>query len=284
MADGDLLAGVGFGVEFNGWAATGVVPKLTDLDGVESLTELRSGNQERGRDHGSVLGPLYAATRVITVEVTMHGSPSSLREQVDELAAATALSSLERPLVWVLPGLSTLRRAMARCIARSLPIDSAFTAGRAVAVLQFEATDPRTYGNVEESGTTGVAEASGGLGFPHGFPHGFGSATPGTIAVTNNGHAAAPWTATLTGPLTSPSISLVGTDGELELAGFVLADGQTLELDSRRRTVVLEGTASRSGSLTTRKWFDLPVGSSAVQLAAGAGTGTLELRWRDTYL
>lgn len=282
MAVGDLLAGVEFGVEFNGWAATGTSPKLTDLDGVETLPAITSGNIARGRAHGSVAGPLFAGDRIITVEVTMHGS--DMREQVDELAAATALNSNEQPLVWALRGLEQLRRANARVIGRALPIDRDYAAGRARAVLQFEATDPRVYGNTLRSGSTGVGAVSGGLELPHGFPHGFGLAEAGTITTSNGGTFPAPWAATLNGPLTSPRITLVGTDGELRLDGFVLADGDTLELDSRRRTVMLNGTASRAGSLTTRAWFDLPVGSGAVQLTAGAGTGTLDLEWRDAWL
>lgn len=284
MAIGDLLDGFTFGVEFNGWAATGVTPKLTDLDGVESLAGLRSGNLERGRAHGSIPGPLFAGNRLVTVEATMHGSPSVLRDQVDQLAAAAALSDLERPLVWVLGGMTQLRRANVRVVGRALPIDSAFAAGKAVATLQFEATDPRVYGNIERSDSTGVGAVTGGLAMPHGFPHGFGLAEAGTITTTNGGTYPAPWTATLTGPLTSPRIALVGTDGELRLDGFDLAAGDTLELDSRRRTIRLNGTASRAGSLTRRAWFDLPVGSAAVQLTAGAGTGELSLSWRDTWL
>lgn len=285
MAVGDLLAGVSFGVEYNGWAATGASPKLTDLDGVESLVELRRGNLPRGAAHGSIKGPIPGNERIIAVEVTMHGSAAKIRQQVDELVDATTLEDTdpdELPLVWSLAELSELRRAYVRCVGRSLPVDRNFAHGRARAVLQFEATDPRIYGNVEQSGSTGVGSLVGGLELPHGFPHAFGTAQPGTIDVTNTGRARAPWTATLTGPLSSPIVELVGAPGRIEFAGLNLGSGDTLELDSLGPTAKLNGTADRLP--TVRDWFHLPAGTSSVQLLAAGGSGSLALRWRNTRL
>lgn len=273
-------------LSFNNWSIVEAgSPGLTALDGVESIDNVRSGNVMRGRAHGSVRGPLYMGDRDITAEVVIVGTPQSIRTQVDELSAATVINDEELPLIWQLPGMTEARQSFARVHRRSIPVDINFTLVKATAVIQWVATDPRIYGTTLKSGTTGTASLTGGLGFSHGFSHGFGSVTPSTIPIDNDGSSPAPWTATLTGPLTAPRITLIdGATGDLSFNNFTLLAGQTLEIDSQARTVLLNGTASRYGNLTTAQWFDLPVGVSQVQLQATAGTGSLTIRYRNTFL
>lgn len=209
-------------------------------------------------------------------------TPELWQARHDELSAAWRTENQTVELAFRWAGRTEFRRGRTRNLA--VPSGWVGAANTAVAVLQFVATDPRRYSAVLKSDSTGVGETTGGLAFPHGFPHGFGFASPGVIAVENAGSALAPWVATLTGPLSSPRISLVGGGGVLELAGFSLADGQQLVLDSAERSVILNGSASRYGALTQREWFDLPAGSSSVQLNASSGSGTLSLSWRDTWI
>lgn len=257
---------------------------VVSVQGLEDLPEVRVADVARARAHGSVPGPQHTGDRVILIEVdAARTTTGTLRDTVNAWAAATALGDVEVPLVWQLPGTGK-RRAMVRVRRRELPVDRRFGYGFARGRIQLVATDPRVYDNTESVGSTAVGAVTGGLGFPHGFPHGFGTATAGTIDVTNGGNTPAPWTATLVGPLTHPRITLVDGDGDLELGAFTLAAGDTLELDSLNRTVLLNGTASRYGELTRRSWFDLPVGDPIIQLTASSGTGTLEVRWRSAWL
>lgn len=279
MAIGDLIDADNQ-IEFAGYLfGAGQDADFVAIDGLDDLPEVEDGNQRRARAHGSVLGPLFATTRVVTLSATMKAATAA---KVAAVKAATTIVSAEQPVVIAVDG--SVYRINGRVVRRRIPRSEEFQRGIARMTVQWEATDPRIYSNTLQSGTTGVGSVSGGLSLPHGFAHGFGTATAGTIATTNDGNTAAPWTATLTGPLTSPSISLVGGDGVLTLNGFVLADGDTLEFDSLARSVLLNGSASRLGSLTERAWFDLPIGSESVQLTAGSGTGSLTLRWRDTWL
>jgi hypothetical protein len=257
---------------------------IVRIDGLEALPEMRVADVPRPRAAGSFALPQYPAERVVTIDVEVaRTAAATMREVVDAWNAATVPAATESAIVYQLPGTGK-RRLVGRVRRRTLPVDRGFGFGRAIGSVQIVASDPRILDNVETSGSTGVGSVTGGLGFPHGFPHGFGAATAGAIAIDNAGNTPAPWTATLAGPLTSPRITVVGGDGDLELNGFDLADGQTIELDSAARTVLLNGTASRYSSLTRRVWFELPVGASLVQLGAASGTGTLTVRYRSAWL
>lgn len=273
-----------YSISFNGWSTGCDAVAVTAMDGLRSRTgtQTRSGDIERGRAHGAVAGPLFLSPRTITVALRIKGTPEVVEAEVSALERACTISSAEMPLTWTMRDVS--RQADCRVTNVDLPITSEYALGVARATLQFVATDPRIYGADQRSGSTGVASVTGGLGFPHGFPHGFGHATPGTIQVVNDGSTLAPWTATLTGPLSGPRISLVGTQGVIAFDGFDLPDGQSLVFDSRDRTILLNGQSSRYGSASLVRWFDLPVGVSLVQLSAAAGSGSLVVRWRDTYL
>lgn len=282
MAVGDLIVGEDGAIEFGGWStsASGVTG-LRRLDGVESMRGVRSGNVPRGRAHGAIPGPQFLDERVITAEIVLSGTPTEIRTATDEMASAMPTLDVEQPLVWVLPGMSA-RRVSARVAERDLPVTIDYLISMGVAVVQFVATDPRIYADAVQTASTGPGSATGGLSFPFSFPFSFGTTTTGTLAVSNGGNTLAPWTATLVGPLTSPSISLVGTTGQVAWNGLVLTAGQTLEIDSLARTSKLNGTADRFP--TARSWFGLPPGDSTVQLQATAGDGTLTLTHRDTWL
>lgn len=272
---GELLTGE-FMIEFNGWAGA-----VRDLVGVKGYGSLRNGDIERARAHGNVPGPQFSTERVITATVPLFGSTLSDLEQA--MDAALVVRSDELPLLWRLRG-AEVRRVDARVREFAMAVDRDYSIGVSRAIIQFVASDPRIYANDLRSASTGVGSVTGGQGFPLSFPHGFGTATAGTITAQNDGTSPAPWVATLTGPLTSPFIDLVGADGLLAFAGFELAAGETLVIDSLARTVLLGGTTSRFSALTTRDWFDLPPGSSTVGLGAVSGSGSLSLAWRDTYL
>ena len=94
---------------------------------------------------------------------------------------------------------------------------------------------------------------------------------------------------TLHGPITDPIISNITTGQSIVLNGELEA-GQTLVIDPRRRTVLLDGDPAESryhwsdGAATT--WWALIPGSNHLGLL-GTGTDTttrLGVLWRDGYL
>ena len=272
-------------MEFAGYAIGGVEPvSIIEVTGLEDLPSVEQSDIALGRAHGLLAGPMFGRGRTITlVGEIEQGSAASFREAVDAFRSATSLRSDEQALAFRI-GMDDPRMVYARVVRRTVPNDQAFSYGLGTVGVQWVATDPRIYSTTLQSASTTPGSSIGGLSFPHGFPHGFGTATSGTLEVTNDGNAGAPWTATLTGPLSSPRIRLLGLDGELAFSGFDLAAGQTLTLDSLNRSVLLEGTASRYGSLSVRDWFEFPPGGATVGFSASSGAGSLSMTWRDTWL
>ena len=80
--------------------------------------------------------------------------------------------------------------------------------------------------------------------------------------VTNSGDMDCPWLARIVGPITEPTIVAPALGRQIGV-DITLTSGDTLDFDSRDRTVVLNGVASRSGLvLRGSSWFELPAESA----------------------
>ena len=111
-----------------------------------------------------------------------------------------------------------------------------------------------------------------------------GTASGGQVVATNDGEFGAPWTAVISGPVTTPRIENVTTGATLTFNG-TLGTGETLTISSLDRTVLLNGTASRYSWLTAgSSWFDLPAGSSTVRFAGVSGSGSMDLSFRSVWI
>lgn len=149
------------------------------------------------------------------------------------------------------------------------------------------ALDPRFYDADTILGdVVALGVSTDGLEYPYEYPYGYGNSF-GAIATAHAGNIDVPWTATLEGAgagLTNPAISL-GSTGETLQFVMTLAAGQRLELNSRERTVLLEGIADRSNTLnrpTAATWFDIPAAADQVTFTGG-GEGKFTLAYRSGW-
>jgi len=128
---------------------------------------------------------------------------------------------------------------------------------------RFEALDPRIYEDVLY-----VASTDGPA-----------------VVVNNDGTLPAPWLATLTGPLTNPSI--VHSSGATVSFELVLAEGATATVEvTQRAGGVLRVAGVWAGELVLpgSEWFLLDPGHNTFRLTASAGGGTLDAEWRSCHL
>ena len=162
--------------------------------------------------------------------------------------------------------------------------------------VQLAAPDPRWYDENWTEQTTGVPqnsitglEFSGtGLDFvAAGTGLDFGpAATAGTIALTNNGTAPTAPVLTLTGPLTTPVITVA--DGSIRY-NATLAIGEYVEISPEDPSVLLNGVTSRNYLANPANWdaFVVPPGGSlSIGLShSGPSTdlGTVTARFRAAY-
>lgn len=284
------------GVMLDGWAA-GTNPDdvtdsaatewwLTGIDGWNGSPEVRLSGVDRPQDHGQFDGPSYFGTRVVTLSgvAICPDKPTALLSQ-DIVASVATWDPSQLYLLQVAEVGRPTRRANVRLNAATKVGD--FNGTSFSWQLQLKAPDPRRYDDIESvialSPPTG---ASGGVTLPLTVP--FSISTTGlstsSATATNAGTVATRPTVTFAGPLVDPQLANVSAGRSLSFL-ITLAAGDTLVADFDRRTVLLNGSASRSSTLTSAAaWWELAPGGNDLAFTAGGGDGTATIRWRSAWL
>jgi hypothetical protein len=260
---------------------------VRNLTGLHDTPGVRSSDQDRPRRHGQFAGTDYLTGRILQASLYVKAThPSSVWQ---ELSEAFVVGMVETPWQAQYPGVAggRLVQINARCRKLALGIDYEYAAlGEGEALVEWAASDPRIYDAAETVlGTTMATPAGTGATFPWTFPLTFGGAlSGGSVTATNEGEFPAPWAAVITGPVTDPRLENVTTGQTVGFTGSV-AGGETLEIDSESRSVLLNGTASRYSWLTAgSQWFDLTPGANEIRLAGSSGSGTLTLTFRSSWI
>jgi phage-related protein len=258
---------------------------VTDVEGLD-LPAVRSSDVMLPGAHGALPGQDRHGIR--TIGITTRIVAATQAELVDSLmamSAALVARDDELPLTFRFHDLVPAMRVYCRPRRRSIPLPQNHAHLNARCLLQFVATDPRIYSENEYSAAVGTPTAGGGLAFPFTFPFNFGNpATGSSIVLVNAGSAEAPWRAVASGPCTG--ITITGPDGEQIRWGGSLLTGETLTIDAHpsRRTVLLQGTASRYGLVDHfSEWFMLDPGENQVTFNTDTSTGTATFHWRDSW-
>lgn len=143
--------------------------------------------------------------------------------------------------------------------------------GWSVTQAAFVALDPFIYAGTETSIVNiGLPTFTGGLTVPFTVPFTIDAvAADGFASLTNEGTADTGLAIRLDGPVESPTVTLIRDDGTFQALSIdvTLSAGQWLDIDTKARTVLLNGTISRRGQ-ASGQWPILP-------------PGTHELRWRS---
>jgi hypothetical protein len=145
--------------------------------------------------------------------------------------------------------------------------------------VQFVALDPRKMYTPVTS-ITSLPSTSGGTSFPMSFPMSFTATTvSGQVSIFNQGNEVGPVTARLTGPLTGPTITHVGSGLRLVFAASAtIGAGEYWDIDFEAQTVLAQGQSSRAVWITSRQWFGLEPGNNTFALSAASyTTGTLSV-------
>lgn len=258
------------------------VSEVTGLD----LPEVRSSDVDLPGSHGALPGQdRHGARTIDMVTWVVAASQPELITSLMAMAAATVIRDDELPLSFKVNDTLPAMRVYCRPRRRSVPMPQPYAHGNARCDLQFVATDPRIYSDEEHEVAASAPVAGGGLSFPFAFPFNFGNpATGATITAVNAGDATAPWHAIITGPCTG--ITITGPGGErLRWDGQLLAN-ETLTIDAHpsRRTVLLQGTASRYGLIAPlSEWFMLDPGENQIAFNTDTSTGTAAFHWSDAW-
>lgn len=257
--------------------------RWTGLEGWLDSPDTRGSDSDRTDRHGSLPGSLLAQSRTITYSWQMKGvSLGDFPAQVARLRRATTIARNgdEEPLVIRRHGVTHM--VMARCTNRAIPDDAQYWRGIPRGAIRWRASNPELLQLPRLDVSIGLAApAVSGLAFPLAFPLDFGAGRPdgGEFTITNEGDSEAWPVWRITGPITGPAITNPDTGDTLAFdPAWALPAGQTLEIDTDARTVLITDSlgnstsVSRSDRLFVRQWFPLPPGQpTRVRFTAVSG-------------
>lgn len=233
----------------------GIYRVFDDLVGWWDPTESTGEIVQNAYQSGGWPDDAYENSRNLALKGTIFGDDRpAVRNAFEEFLGSLSVRELS-PFVVIEHGLT--RHVMAR--RQGKPITSYKGFFKAAIDVQFAAPDYRRLSG-DGSGPTHVVETglptqSGGLAFPAVFPATFDAdVVTGVVEITNAGTAPPPVTVTIHGPSSSPIIRT--DDGQQMPLDITLDVGQFLEVDLDRKTIKLNGQASRRSALRG-KWINL---------------------------
>jgi hypothetical protein len=232
-------------------------------------------------------GPDLLDARRLVFEVELWGGSGYPVGTAAMEVLADALAEAWRPVrtgtIELVVELAGTRRALlGRPISCEIDTAGALFAGVGRARLVFEAMDPRWFSEFPSSVVMGLTLA-GGFTFPLTFPLTFGAGGDSDGVAVNAGRYETEWTATITGPVTTPRLTLGSTGQFVELDGVVPL-GSSLVLSSRDGSILLDGSPRQSWLTLLSRWWKLPAGSNTVRFRAAAGSGSCSFSWRSAWL
>lgn len=254
-----------------------------ELVGWRDHPDAQVADSQRPQAHGTYAGAVFGDSLAVTFTYLLRGTPDEKARDLDTIERWTALDGIERALV-VDDGTGPWLR-MARVIGRTVPMDRHFRHGPVECSVQFLCADPRRYALDVQTETVTLPKSSGGMQYPLDYPLTYGESTSGALTARNDGSVATPLVVSFIGPLANPV--LIASDWTL---GFdiVLADGETLVVDTAEGTALLNGSADRLYAIAnTSSPLELCLlrpGSTNLSMTATAGTGRLIVAHRDARM
>lgn len=250
---------------------------------------MRTSDSDKPQDHGSYYGPDLFDARTFVLQVTVRGdSPADTENNADALISEWWVDSrtdtdVTKPLKVKFPGKAEVqlngrpRRAVVQT--------KRLIGHRADASLEYHAGDPAWYEATEQSEALSLSVAAGGFTFPMTFDLTFGgTASSGSVTVTNDGNFQMKPRVRFSGPYTGPSIENITTGESLGL-DLTIASGDYVDVDFADATILLNGTASRYYTKTGTFWT-LEPGDNEVRIGSTSynASSAATIYWRDAWI
>lgn len=264
--------------------------RLQNAQGLAGLTAIRQVLYNRPSRSGSVNRSRYLGDKLITLNGQLTGAdPASTWAAFDDLSYVLAQAkATERVLRYTRADGLVLRML----VKADGPLDAPLQSSDAGVVLpyqaQLRASDPNAYTD-EQVVVDGQPLGGGGGGstYPSTYPDKFLTSLGGVVAFDHQGTNDTWPIIRIYGDAVNPIVHLEGDPMSRQIViNGSIGIGDFLELDAGERTVMLDGTLSRSQLLDVANttWFPLAARSSGtLKLTAQSGSGWLELLFRHAY-
>ncbi len=253
------------------------------VSGLDSAPYRETRRDHEGTD-GGFMDAEFEKGRDIIITGDIISNSDSTEDYLDSLKANFAPSTTLVPFYFKSPGVVE-RLALVKPLGCRYDWDQIRRTGQARVQFKMYAEDPRLY-SVSETNVNipFVAGASTGFGFDLGFSFGFGgSGGSDGVFVNNVGNRSTPPIFTINGPCSNPTIR-DETYGHTLTFSIDLAAGETLVINTQYKTVRLNGSVNRRGTLTNADWFFLQEGQTFLRYNAITGIGSsLDVSFRSAW-
>lgn len=253
------------------------------VSGLDSAPYRETRRDHEGAD-GSFMDAEFEKGRDVILTGDAYANTDTMEDFLDSLKANYAPSTSLVPFYFKSPGVVE-RLVYVKPLGCKYDWDQIRRTGQARIQFKMFAEDPRLYAAIETSTDIDFAAgASTGFGFDLGFDFGFGGSSGSDGAFVNNlGNRATPPIFTITGPCSNPTIR-DETYGHALSFSIDLAAGETLVINTQYKTVRLNGTVNRRGTLANADWFYLEPGQTFLRYNAVTGTGSsLNVAFRSAW-
>jgi hypothetical protein len=270
---------------------------ITTVSGLVGVSPTRDLVRPRPQAHGGIDDTRYTDLSTIVVEGECFSTAGgSLDAQIQDALAEFRL--IVKPMLETLDQGAALLKwqeaatglPLQKLVKLASDVDPILSESAPVVrwQAQFRAEDPRAYSQTLTTQTgVGLSVAGGGLIFNAVFNWIFSSSGGGTVSFTNAGNRPTPPVFRIYGFAVNPTIVLLTTPQKRIVLNGTVNAGDYLELDVGKRTIKLNGTTSRLNFLdaANTQWFELPAGTSNLQLIAGSfdGSARLDILARSAY-
>jgi hypothetical protein len=278
---------VNYGFGFNGYLFGGVGQQVQVLSvqGLDSLSQVRSQDDIRGYTDGMFTGRDFAGGREITFELQIMGdNTNSAQYYVNQMRSYFLMQQYGTSVLEFLLPSRSLQYVNARVRARDITINPEYTFGRALATVKMFCPDPRIYDSTTQSQSIVTPSLATGRVYNRIYNLLYSSgAGASSVNCVNSGTYLTYPTFTVVGPVSNPTI-YNSTTGQSIATTAVLATGDQLIINPDLRTITLNGVNARNLLINTSQWFGFPVGTTKISYVGSTGSGGLTIQWHNAYL
>lgn len=250
---------------------------IESLDGLTSVPESRSNDQDRQDGHGAHPGLDLLSGRRMMLELVITGAPGADTEGKRRAATNVFQVSknsgiVEHPLHTQRPGRG---KVFVNCRARRSAFVSTYEAAHGVwrGVIELFASDPRVYSNTETSTQIDIAQGSS-------------SATQQNVVMNGDFLDGVQPVIELQGPTNNPRIQNINDNNRSLRLDVVMGAGQVMLIDMHKKTVTIDGIDRYDIVRNDNQWWSLLPGNNNILFTRTGTTGLsrLFIRKRDAYI
>jgi hypothetical protein len=275
---------------FNGFlfGGPGQGVQVLEIDGLESLPDLRTQDDIRGYQDGMFTGRDFLSGRYVTFRLQiMNDSANTMQTYLAQLKSNLVPQQQGTGVLqFQLPGRS-LQRLNARVRKRNIKLDPEYVYGRSEAMVEFFCADPRIYDDALITAALNPTSQVGRV-YNRVYPllyNTIGSGGVGSTTVTNSGNVTVFPTFTLNGAMTNPIIVNSSTGQYLSL-NITTSATDTIVIDPDLRSITYNGLPARNLLINGSSWFGLPAGSTTIGIISSTAStaSSLVITYRNGYI